>query len=81
MEHPVSNWQDMAESCIPCFHVCVALTYAGHAAHVLVAEGLNLGIWVLGQCIEGARQILALLLCNLQGQTQHEQLLQPANQL
>ena len=45
-------------------------TYAGHAAHVLVAEGLNLGIWVFGQCVEGACQILALLLRNLQDHKQ-----------
>ena len=56
-------------------------TYAGHAPHVLVAKGLSLGIWVLGQSVKGARQVLALLLCNLQGETQHEWLLRPANQL
>ena len=48
------------------------LTYASHAAHMPVAERLNLGVWVLGQGIEGARQVLALLLCNLQHYTQHD---------
>ena len=76
-----STQQPVAEFCILFLHEGVMFTYAGHAAHVLVAERLNLGILILGQSIEGACQVLALLLCNLQGQTQHEQLPQPANQL